>query len=170
MLCLMDTFVPLKEKIMKDLMVTLANELRMSCVGLHMNSIGMYAAGVQAYPTVRGVHLKHTGKPDEFVDCTIARGKLMRLMSDPILMREDIRHQTKQILDVASKLNHGDVKFKIEEERVMILSDQGRFRINVNTRNITKLIGDRWIIIDTPEYLYDRVSKLHGTLIQVGLM
>ena len=170
MLCLMDTFVPLKEKIMKDLMIALATELNMSTDRAHMNSIGMYSNGVLAYPTVRGVHLKHTGKSDEFVDCYITRGKLIRLMSDPVLMREEIRVQVKQILYAVTKIHQRDVKFKIENERVIIVTDNGQFRVNVETRNITKLIGNHWIIIDTPEYMYDRIAKLHGTLIQVGLM
>lgn len=155
---------------MKDLMIALATELNMSTDRVHMNSIGMYANGVQAYPTVRGVHLKHNGAPDEFVDCYIARGKLMRLMSDPVLMREDIRVQVKQILYAVTKTHQRNVKLKIENERVIIVTDNGQFRINVETHNITKRIDNHWIIIDSPEYLYDRVSKLHGTLVQVGLM
>lgn len=155
---------------MKDLMIALATELGMCAPRAHMNSIGLYADGVQAYPTVRGVHLKRTGQPDQFVDCTIARGKLVRLMNDPTIMREEIRQQVKQILFAVTKIHQRDVKFKVENERVIIITNDGRFRINVETHNVTKLIGDRWIIIDTPEYLHGRISKLHGTLIQVGLM
>ena len=135
-----------------------------------MNSIGMYSNGVLAYPTVRGVHLKHTGKSDEFVDCYITRGKLIRLMSDPVLMREEIRVQVKQILYAVTNQLHVDVKFKIEGERLIVITKNGKYRINVLTHNVTILDDNRWIIIDTPEYMYDRVSKLHGTLIQVGLM
>ena len=170
MLCLMDTFVPLKEKIMKDLMIALATELDMVSASLRVNSIGLYSSGTQAYPTPRGIHIKYPNKPDVFVDCLIAKGKLMRLMSSPEMLREDIRVQATQILNTVTNQLHVDVKFKIEGERLIVITKNGKYRINVLTHNVTILDDNRWVIIDTPEYMYDRIAKLNGTLIQVGLM
>lgn len=150
--------------------MSLAKELNMSTIGVRVNSIGLYSAGTQAYPTVRGVHIKYPNKPDVFVDCLIARGKLMRLMSSPEMLREDIRVQATQILNAVTNNLHTDVKFKIEGERLIAITARGRYRINVLTHNVTVLDDNRWIIIDTPEYMYDRIAKLNGTLIQVGLM
>lgn len=157
---------------MKDLMIDVATELRMSLTSLKVTSTGLYSAGYIAYPTIRGVCVKPTKSDEVYVDDYVVRAKLLRLMGDAVMLREDIRFQCTMILNYVTKLNHNtaNVKFKIEGERVILLSDHGRYRINVNTLNVTKLIGSDWMIINHDAAIYDRISKLQGTLIQVGLM
>ena len=157
---------------MKDLMIDVATELRMSLISLKVTSTGLYSAGYIAYPTIRGVCVKPTKSNEVYVDDYIVRAKLLRLMGDADMLREDIRFQCTMILNHVTKLNHStaNVKFKVQSNRVILISDNSRYRINVKTLNVTKLIGDNWIIVEHDATIHDRISKLEGTLIQVGLM
>lgn len=157
---------------MKDLMATVATALRMSLTSLKVTSRGLYSCGSIAYPTPAGVCVKRTKADNEYVDDLILRGQLVKLMTNPELMSSDIRFQATMILNHVTKVNHNNanVKFKVDGERLMLISDLGRYRINVVTLNVTKLINDKWIIINEDNVIYDRITKLHATLIQVDLM
>lgn len=157
---------------MRDLMIDVATELRMSLISLKVTSTGLYSAGSTAYPTPAGVCVKRAKAGNEYVDDLVLRAQLVKLMTNPELMSSDIRFQATMILNHVTKLNHitANVKFKVDGERLMLISDLGRYRINVETLNVTKLINDKWIIINEDKVIYDRITKLHATLIQVGLM
>ena len=157
---------------MKDLMVTVATELRMSLTSLKVTSTGLYSCGSIAYPTPAGVCVKHPKTGNEYVNDLVLRAQLVKLMTNAELMSSDIRFQATMILNHVTKVNHNlaNVKFKVDGDRLMLISDLGRYRINVATLNVTKLINDKWIIINEDKVIYDRITKLHATLIQVGLM
>lgn len=157
---------------MKDLMTAVATQLRMSLISLRVTSTGLYSCGSVAYPTLAGVCVKHTKGGNEYVDDLVLRAQLVKLMTNPELMSSDIRFQATMILNHVTNISHdiANVKCKVDGERLMLISDRGRYRINVNTLNVTKLINDKWIIINEDKLMYDRINKLHATLIQVELM
>lgn len=157
---------------MKDLMTAVASELRMSLTSLKVTSTGLYSCGSIAYPTPAGVCVKRTKAENEYVDDLVLRAQLVKLMVNPELMSSDIRFQATTILNHVTNLNHNtaNVKFKVDGDRLMLVSDLGRYRINVATLNVTKLTNDKWIIINEDKVMHDRITKLHATLIQVGLM
>lgn len=154
----------------QQLMASIVEELQLPAIAVRMTRTGISTANARITPSIRGVKIEQVGKDVEYVDSYVMAANIHRLLTDKVMLREEIRMQVRKILHMRMGERYSSIKFKIEDERVLVKTEDGMFRINVESFNVTKLIGNVWIIQTSDEYIRRQVEMLHGTLVQVGLM
>lgn len=155
---------------MQDMLEEVARALDMNMATVRTTFTGLTDGTITATATPRGVKLESAEGETDYVDGFVLRVNLNKLTTCPILMREEIRDQLTNILNKGMGMRLASCRYKIDGKRVICVSGGEKYRINVESFNITKLVNLEWVIQERVEYVHTEIEKLEGTLVQVNFM
>lgn len=166
------------EKLIADLLVSLTIP---ADADVAVRPEGVYVEDAFYAIAPNGVAVIDNNRHDEgmVINNPIARAQIIRITTDKDMLLATCKGKIATIINFTiapkgEKRNTfiaDDIRLKIEDDRVIIKTYRGLYRINLVTYNVTKRMDSNWIIQVGDYETHNKIliDELHGILIQAGL-